>query len=146
MKLLRSNIDVLNKLTIGSFVFSWLMLVIAIPAQIVAMAGSHTIFSVYNAEEGCYELVMNHHKDAEGAHLSDVEEHDIHSFHSSCCYDEFLVKLKKQDTQQDAPIANILFETSPSSFHKQSESFYLENNLPPPLVTLEVIRVTRLLI
>lgn len=145
MKFIRKHIATINKITLGAFVASWLLLFFAIPVQVAAMADSHAMFSVYNAEEGCFELVMDHHENEDSEHLADMEKHDLHSFHSSCCYDEFLVKLKKQDVDHTLTFEQPVDETNFIPSQKTSTAHYFEQSLPPP-VTLDVIRVTRLLI
>lgn len=121
-------------------------MVLAIPVQLAAMGQNHHIFSVFNSDEGCFDLLLYHHKDAESECLSDIGDHDLHTFHDSCCYDEFLVRAKNHDIELDASVIHFLLKFSTPSFQKHSLSDYLENNLPPPPVTLEILRVTRLLI
>lgn len=146
MKFIRAQINPILKLALGSFSFSWALLVLAVPLQVAAIGESHQIFSIYNADEGCYELVMDHHKDVDPEHLNDEEGHEYHSFHSSCCYDEFLVKTKKETDHQTeyVSIPKLLFTTT---FPAESGSVtLLERDLPPPKVSLKVLRLTRLII
>jgi hypothetical protein len=122
------------------------LLVLAVPVQVAAMGESHQIFSIYNADEGCYELVMDHHKDLDPNHFKKDEEHEYHSIHSSCCYDEFLVKTKKE-TDHQTEYVSIPELLSAIAFLSESGSVtLLERDLPPPKASLEVLRVTRLLI
>lgn len=146
MKFIRAHINPILKLALGSFSFSWVLLVLAVPVQVAAMGESHQIFSIYNTDEGCYELVMDHHKDLDPNHLTEDEEHEYHSIHSSCCYDDFLVKTKKEVDHQTEYVTfpQLLYTTA---FRAENISFtLLERFLPPPKTSLEVLRVTRLLI
>ncbi|MEX2464234.1 MAG: hypothetical protein WD513_08040, partial [Balneolaceae bacterium] len=90
MNIFRQHIGIINKATLGAFIASWFMLVAVIPAQVATMAESHAIFWVYNPNEDCYEMVMDHHENADENHFSEAEKHDLHSFHSSCCFDEYV--------------------------------------------------------
>lgn len=132
-------------MTLGAFFASWFMLVAVIPMHVAAMAGSHAVFLIFNANEGCYDLVMDHCSDADEAHIADVEEHDLHFFHNSCCYDEYVVKFKNHDIDHDLTIQQPIFELQEFSFQPATQLEYSEHNLPPP-ATLDVLRVTRLLI
>ena len=145
MNFFRKHIQRINKMTLGAFIASWFLLVVVIPAQVAAMAESHAIFWVYNPNEDCYELVVDHHKDADENHLSEDEDHDVHSFHSSCCFDEYVVKLKKHDFDHALNFEQSLYELRTLSFQTTAPLEYSEHNLPPP-PTLDVLRVTRLLI
>lgn len=145
MNFIRKHIAFLNKITLGAFAASWCLLVIAIPAQIATMAESHSVFLIYNAEEDCYDLVMDHHKDADENHFSDVKEHDIHSFHISCCYDKYVIKFKTQDIYHALTFEPPIDELWAVSRQTATPLQYTEHKLPPP-ATLEVLRVTRLLI
>lgn len=146
MKLIRSNITPILKLAFGSVLFSWVLTGLVIPLQVAALGKSHQVFSVYNAEEGCFELIIDHHKDIDPEHLAADEEHEYYSIHNSCCYDDFLVKTRKDVDHQTeySAVPKLLYATSS---HSENHSFtLLENNLPPPRVSLDVLRVTRLLI
>lgn len=146
MSFFRRHIEIINKTALGAFTASWFMLAAMIPAQVAAMAESHTIFYIYNSEEGCYELMMDHHKDAGENHFSDTEEeHDLHSFHSSCCYDDYVVKFKKHDFDHALDFAQPVYELRTLFFQSTTPLEHSEHNLPPP-ATLDVLRVTRLLI
>lgn len=145
MKFVRKHISLFYKLTTGAFISSWLMLVLALPMQVAALAESHQLFSVFNEAEDCFELVMDHHENADSEHFADVDGHDQHSFHSSCCYDDFLVKLKKQDVNHALIFEQPVDEVHAFSSPKTLTVHLFEENLPPP-VTLAVIRVTRLLV
>ena len=83
--------------------------------------------------------------DADENHLSEAEKHDVHSFHSSCCFDEYVVKLKKHDFDHALNFEQPLYELRTLSVQTTAPLEYSEHNLPPP-PTLEVLRVTRLLI
>ncbi|MEX2574959.1 MAG: hypothetical protein WD317_11705 [Balneolaceae bacterium] len=145
MKFIRKHISLFYKLTTGAFISSWVMLVLALPVQTVALAESYQVFSVFNAAEDCFELVIDHHKNADSEHFADGEGHDQHSFHSSCCYDDFLVKLKNQDVHHALIFEQPVDEVHAFSSPKTPTVHFFEENLPPP-VTLSVIRVTRLLV
>tara|TARA_R100001143_G_scaffold63595_1_gene73203 strand:+ start:12651 stop:13091 length:441 start_codon:yes stop_codon:yes gene_type:complete len=146
MKLLRKHIAPILKLALGSFSFSWVLLVLAVPFQVATLGESHQLFFIYNSDEGCYELVMDHHKDLDPNHIAEDQENEYHSIHSSCCYDGFLVKTKKvvdqQTTNFSAP--QLLFTTT--LYSENNSDLLLERDLPPPKTSLNVIRVTRLLI
>lgn len=146
MKIFRSHINTILKLALSSFVFSWLLLVLVSPLQIAALGKTHQISSVFNPDEGCFDLILDHHQSAEAECLSDSEDHDLHVLHDSCCYDEFLLKTKKSDIKPDVSVIHYLLKSSTPCFQKRSLSNYLENNLPPPPVILKILRVTRLLI
>jgi hypothetical protein len=146
VKIFRSHINTILKLALSSFVLSWLLLFLVSPLQIVALGKTHQVFSIFNPDEGCFDLILDHHQSAEAECLSDSKDHDLHVLHDSCCYDEFLLKTKKPDIKPDVSVIHSLFKPSTPWFQKRSLSTYLENNLPPPLVTLKILRVTRLLI
>lgn len=145
MNFFRRHIQTINKVAFGAFIASWFMLAVMIPAQVVAMTESHSIFYIYNSEEGCYELVMDHHKDVDENHFSDTEEHDLHSFHGSCCYDDYVIKFKKYDFDHALVFAHPIYELQTLSFQSTTPLEYSEHNLPPP-ITLDILRVTHLLI
>ncbi|MDZ7758305.1 hypothetical protein [Rhodohalobacter sp.] len=146
MNFIRSHINRINWLTTGGFILSWLLMAIVLPVNILGFADSHSIYSVFNADEGCFELVVDHHEDAEGFHLMD-EENDAHSFHNSCCFDDLALTFKKQEADFNLPLSYDN-EGIESNFH--SERFLRpvtlqEYSLPPPAVYQE-LRITRLLI
>lgn len=146
MKYIRIHSNQIFKLTLGFFFSSWLLLVLAIPLQVFALGESHLIYFIYDADEGCYELVMDHHGDPGPDHITEDEEHKYHSFHSTCCYDDFSIKTRNEvDHQTDYSFVPQFLYTI--SFQSENKSFTsVENNLPPPKVSLDVIRVTCLLI
>jgi hypothetical protein len=146
MKFIRSHINSILKVVLGTFSLSWILLVLAVPVQVAAMGESHQIFSIYNADEGCFELVVDHHEDADGFHLMD-EENDAHSFHNSCCFDDLALTYKKQDTDFDLPLSyeNEGFEFNLLSKQKQSTVTLQEHPLPPPVMH-QSLQITRLLI
>ncbi|MEX0639274.1 MAG: hypothetical protein WD094_02345, partial [Balneolaceae bacterium] len=100
----------------------------------------------FNADEGCFELVVDHHEDAEGFHLMD-EENDAHSFHTSCCFDDLALTLKKQEADFNLPLS---YDNDGIEFNFHSERILRpvtlqEYPLPPP-ATYQELRITRLLI
>jgi hypothetical protein len=146
MNSIRSNINRIHWLTTGGFILSWVLMAIVLPVKILGFADSHSIYSVYNADEGCFELVVDHHQDAEGFHLMD-EKSDAHMFHNSCCFDDLALTFKKQETDFDLPLIydNEGFDAnSPSERILRTVSIQ-ELPLPPP-VTYQTLRITRLLI
>jgi|SRR6056297_506001 len=142
----RNYIHAFYRLTTGGFILSWVLMAIVLPVKIFGFAETHSIYSVFNADEGCFELLVDHHKDADTFHLMDEENHD-HSFHNSCCFDDLALIFKKQDADFDLPLTytnkdfavNTLSDriTPPVTIH--------EYPLPPP-VTYQTLRITRLLI
>ncbi|SMO65602.1 hypothetical protein SAMN06265219_10742 [Gracilimonas mengyeensis] len=122
------------------------MMAIVLPVKILGFAESHSIYSVFNADEGCFELVVDHHENADGFHLMD-EENDAHSFHSSCCFDNLALTFKKQDTDFDLPVS---YGNDCDGFSHISERPHRpitlqEHPLPPP-ESQHTLRITRLLI
>jgi len=123
-----------------------MLMAIVLPVKVLGFADSHDIYSVFNADEGCFELVVGHHEDAEGFHLMD-EENDVHSFHNSCCFDDLALTYKKQEADFDLPLSyenegiefNLLTERIPRPVSIQ------EQPLPPP-ISIQVLSITRLLI
>jgi len=119
---------------------------IVLPVEIMGFADSHSVYSVFNADEGCFELVVGHHDDAEAIHMMG-EEDDAHSFHNSCCFDDLALTFKKQEADFDLPLSyhnvgvefNLFTEriTRPVSIQEQP--------LPPP-ISIQVLSITRLLI
>jgi hypothetical protein len=119
---------------------------IVLPVKILGFADSHSIYSVFNADEGCFELVVDHHEDAKGFHLMD-EENDAHSFHSSCCFDDLALTFKKHEADFNLPLAYLKTQDRSNFF---SERFLRPENpqekpLPPP-TSFHELRTTRLLI
>jgi len=146
MNFIRSHINRINCLTTVGFILSWLLMAIVLPVEIMGYADSHSVYSVFNADEGCFELVVGHHDDAEAIHMMG-EEDDAHSFHNSCCFDDLALTFKKQEADFDLPLSyhnvgvefNLLTEriTQPVSIQEQP--------LPPP-ISIQVLSTTRLLI
>lgn len=117
-----------------------------IPLQVSSMSKTHHVFSEFNVDEGCFELVMDHHADGGTNHLKKAEDHDVHYFHSSCCFDNVLVKNQKQFKELDFDSVVLPVFESKSLVSKRLFFLNLERNLTPPLVAHKVLRVTRLLI
>ena len=114
--------------------------------MISLIAGSHSLYSVFNAEEGCFELVVNHADDATTVDFLD-ENNESHSFRTSCCYDDLVLTFKKKDVDFDLPLTYL---NTQSEFNLVTERFVhpvnpQEKPLPPPLSS-EELRITRLLI
>ncbi len=146
MKFIRSYIHRINWLTTAGFILSWLLMAIVLPVKILGFVDSHSIYSVFNADEGCYELVVDHHQDDEGFHLMD-EENDVHSFHSSCCFDDLALTLKKQETDFYLSLSYEHEEFEISLLSKQTQHSFTIGELPlPPPVMHQSLRITRLLI
>ena len=146
MQFIRSYCSIIQNFTLSAFFFSWVLLVLAVPMQIAAIGETHQIFSIYNENEGCFELVFDHHKDAGPEHLSDEEDHMYHSFHGSCCFDEFLLKLEKEEIQTASFVAIsdsfLAIRNEPkNNFSPNSKQFQ-----QPPKVSLKIVEITRLLI
>lgn len=146
MNYIRSHIYRVNLVATVSFMLSWLLMAIVLPVKILGFADSHSIYSVFNADEGCFELVVDHNEDANRFHLMD-EENDAHSFHSSCCFDDLALTYKKPDTDFDLPLSyeNEGFEFNLLTKQKQSTVTLQEHPLPPPVMH-QSLQITRLLI
>lgn len=119
---------------------------IVLPIKIFGFADSHSIYSVFNADEGCFELVVDYHEDAEILHLMD-EENDVHSFHNSCCFDDLALTFKKQEADFDLPLTynNKGIDVDPLSERIPRPVTIHEHPLPPP-VTYQTLRITCLLV
>jgi len=146
MKFFRSHINRINRLTTAGFILSWLLMAIVLPVEILGFTDSHSVYSVFNADEGCYELVVDHHNNTDEFHLMD-EENDAHLFHNTCCFDDLALTFKKQETDFDLPLSyeydkvefNILSERIPRPVSIQEQPF-------PPPISIQVLSITRLLI
>ncbi|NBC26954.1 MAG: hypothetical protein GVY08_08835 [Bacteroidetes bacterium] len=146
MNFIRSYINTIHRLTTGGFILSWLLVAIVLPIKIMGFADSHDVYSVFNADEGCFELVVGLHEDSEGLHLMD-EENDAHSFHNSCCFDNLALTFKKQKADFDLPLS---YNNEEVEFNFLSERILQpvtlnEHPLPPP-ETYQTLRITCLLI
>jgi len=146
MKFIRLNINIFNKLATCGFAFSWLLTAIMLPVVISLIADSHTTYSVFNAEEGCYELVVDHHENTDDFHVMD-ESNGLHSFHTSCCFDDLALTFKKDEADHQLPL---FFFSTEINFSLVSEQIprpvaIQVIPLPAPVSVLE-LRVTRLLI
>jgi len=146
MNFTRSHLNRINWLATVGFILSWLLMAIVLPVQILGFSDSHDVYSIFNADEGCFELVVGHHDDAEAKHMMG-EEDDAHSFHNSCCFDDLALTHKKQEADFDLSLSynnvgvefNLLTErvTRPVTIQEQP--------LPPP-ISIQVLSITRLLI
>lgn len=116
------------------------------PVMISWIAGTHSLYSIFNAEEGCFELVVDHAEGVANIDLVD-ENNESHSFHISCCYDDLALTFKKKDVDFDLPLTYL---NTQGEFNTFTERFahpinLQEKPLPPP-ISSEELRITRLLI
>lgn len=146
MNCIRSHIYKINLLATFGFILSWVLMAILLPIKIFGFAETHSIYSVFNSDEGCFELMVDHHEDADGFHLMD-EENDAHLFHNSCCFDNLALIFKKQEADFDLPLT---YENEGIEYNLLSERIsrpvtIYEHPLPPP-VAHQTLRITRLLV
>lgn len=130
----------------GGFTLSWLLMAILLPIQILNFSGSHSIYSVFNPDEGCFELILDHQDDADDfLHMDENEE--AHFFHNSCCFNDLALTFKKQKADHALPFTytkpNHKFEllsdriSHPTTVHL----------VPfPPTDSVQKLQITRLLI
>jgi len=146
MNFIRSYINRIHWIATGGFILSWLLMAVVLPIKIFGFAETHSVYSVFNADEGCFELMVDHHEDADGFHLMDEENH-AHSFHNSCCFDDLAMIFKKQDADFDLSLSytNKEIDVDPFSERIQRPVTIHEHPLPPP-VTYQTLRITRLLV
>lgn len=145
MTWIRKHIHALYRLTTGGFVLSWMLMAIVLPIKIFGFTDSHSINSVFNADEGCFKLMVDHHEDAERLHVMD-EETDTHSYHDSCCFDDLALTFKKQEADFDLSLTyNKGIDVDPLYDRVPRPVTIHEHPLPPP-VTYQTLRITRLLV
>ncbi|MEX0771773.1 MAG: hypothetical protein WD038_01325 [Balneolales bacterium] len=145
MKTLRKYSTSITLSTTVAFTLSWLLVMLILPLQVIGWSGSHQVFSVFNSEEGCFELVLDHQDDAGQEHHNEMDVHEHHFIHTACCFDK-PVPVKK--TGLDVPQSPVLLLfTFFNLFTPHSQSEFLTYSDPPsPPVAMQVIRVTELLI
>jgi len=146
MKFIRSHINTFYRFTTGGFILSWLLTAFVLPVMISWIADSHSVYSVFNADEGCFELVVDHHENADDFHFMD-ESNNAHSFHTFCCFDDLALTFKKQEADHDLPLTYINAGIDFSLFsEKIPRPVALQEKPLPPPVSVQELRVTRLLI
>jgi len=146
MTFIRSHISAFYRFATGGFILSWLLTAVALPVMISLIADSHSVSSIFNVEEGCYEWVMGHQEADNDFQLMD-EDNDLHSFHSSCCFDDLALTFKKQEADYDLPIFYINTDINFSLLAEQmARPVTLQEKPLPPPVSAQELRITRLLI
>tara|TARA_R100000908_G_scaffold61512_1_gene39632 strand:- start:194 stop:595 length:402 start_codon:yes stop_codon:yes gene_type:complete len=133
----------LNVAIAAAFLFSWVGFSLLLPLSVSVLASTHDVFSTYNSDKGCFEIVLQHSEDTNSGYKTVEKKH--HQFQNQCCYDDALIRNECPDCKIALPTISYLFGNYAEPVFQFSVSIYLKNNLSPP-VTLKVIKVTQLLI
>lgn len=143
LQLFRTHTKKLNFTVTGIFLLSWLSVFLFLPVKVTILADTHEVSSIYDTGKGCFDIVLAHSKESNTG-IDKIEATEYHTLHDLCCYDD--AKLNTNTDNTEVPVISYVLGDEISARLVLKATLYINNSLSPPLITLSIIRVTRLLI